>query len=103
MRQGKKDRIKLNEKQQMGNLKSAIKASGPGALPATLKLAARLPEHGKGMPNKRKDLEADVRHLHPLLHTTVGYILPNFVSMTGLTACSLRPSNHNVFGAQASC
>lgn len=63
MRQGKKDRIRLNEKQQMGNLKTAIKASGSGALPATLKLAARLPEHGKGVPTKRKDLEADVRLL----------------------------------------
>ena len=61
MRQGKKDRMKLNDKQHMGNLKAAMKASGPGALPATLKLAASLPEHGKGKPTKRKDLEADVR------------------------------------------
>ena len=56
MRQGKKDRMKMNDKQHMGNLKAAMKASGPGALPATLKLAASLPEHGKGKPTKRKDL-----------------------------------------------
>lgn len=55
--------MKLNDKQHMGNLKAAMKASGPGALPATLKLAASLPEHGKGKPTKRKDLADDVRIL----------------------------------------
>jgi len=55
--------MKLNDKQHMGNLKAAMKASGPGALPATLKLAASLPEHGKGKPTKRKDLADDVRML----------------------------------------
>ena len=61
MRQAKRERLKKNEKQQMGNLKVAMKQSGPRALPGTVKLAASLPQHGNGRPSKRKDTEDDVR------------------------------------------
>jgi hypothetical protein len=61
MRQAKRERTKKNEKQQMGNLKVALKQSGPRALPGTVRLAASLPQHGKGRPTKRKDMEDDVR------------------------------------------
>ena len=61
MRQEKRERLKKNEKQQMGNMKLAMKQSGPRALPGTVKLAASLPQHGKGRPAKRKDTEDDVR------------------------------------------
>ncbi len=61
MRQAKRERLKKNEKQQMGNLKVAMKQSGPRALPGTVKLAASLPQHGNGRPSKQKDTEDDVR------------------------------------------
>ena len=63
MRQEKRERTKKNEKQQMGNLKVALKQSGPRALPGTVKLAASLPQHGKGRPTTRKDMEEDVRSM----------------------------------------
>ena len=61
MRLAKRERTQKNEKQQMGNLKVALKESGPRALPGTVRLAASLPQHGKGRPTKRKDMEDDVR------------------------------------------
>lgn len=59
-RQEKKERIRKQEKQQLANLKAAAKAGGSGALPSTLRLAAALPEHGKGRPTKRKELKGEV-------------------------------------------
>lgn len=59
-RQAKKERVKKQTKQQLGNLKAAAKAGGAGALPPTLRLAAALPEHGKGRPVKRKELHGEV-------------------------------------------
>ncbi len=59
-RQEKKERVKKQEKQQLANLKAAAKAGGAGALPPTLRLAAALPEHGKGRPAKRKELKGEV-------------------------------------------
>ena len=41
--------------------KKARIASQEGRLPPTLKLAASLPEHGKGAPTKRRELKLDVR------------------------------------------
>ena len=58
-RQEKKDRAKKQAKQQLGNLKAAAKAGA--TLPPTLRLAAALPEHGKGRPVKRKEYQGEVR------------------------------------------
>ncbi|KAL4446233.1 hypothetical protein ABPG77_003040 [Micractinium sp. CCAP 211/92] len=60
-RQEKKERVKKQEKQQLANLKAAAKAGGAGALPPTLRLAAALPEHGKGRPAKRKELKGELK------------------------------------------
>lgn len=59
-RQEKNERIKKQAKQQLTNLKAAAKAGGTAALPPTLRLAATLPEHGKGRPVKRKELHGEV-------------------------------------------
>ena len=57
----KRDLVKATEKRQIKNAKAALKTAGPGApLPPTLKLAASLPEHGKGKPAKRKEMQDDV-------------------------------------------
>ena len=53
--------MKKQAKAQLSNLKAAAKAGGKGALPPTLRLAAALPEHGKGKPVKRKELAGEVR------------------------------------------
>ena len=51
-------------------------------LPPTLKLAASLPEHGKGIPTKRRELKADVRRHTPLhimcVYKPCVYCLPAF-------------------------
>ena len=61
-RQEKRERVKKNEAQQLANLKAAAKAGGgAGALPPTLRLAAALPQHGKGRPAKRRELKEEVR------------------------------------------
>ncbi|KAI7840975.1 hypothetical protein COHA_005204 [Chlorella ohadii] len=63
----KRERVKKQEKQQLANLKvrwlagAAAKAGGSGALPPTLRLAAALPEHGKGRPAKRKELKHELK------------------------------------------
>lgn len=53
--------IKEQEKRQVANLKVSAKQ---GAHPATLRLAAALPEKGRGRPAKRKELAGDVRPPH---------------------------------------
>jgi regulator of ribosome biosynthesis len=70
----KKERVKKNEKQRLGNLKNAVKEGGAAALPATLKLAASLPEHGRGVPSKRKEM------LHEL-KTTSKHVAKSTASM----------------------
>ena len=55
-RKEKKARVKKQDARQLANLKAAAKEGGTEALPATLKLAASLPEHGKGKPMKRKEM-----------------------------------------------
>jgi hypothetical protein len=57
LRQEKRQRIKEQSGRQLANAKLAAKA---GALPATLRLAANLPEKGKGKHHKRKDLKGEV-------------------------------------------
>ena len=57
----KKSRVKRNENSQLANLKAASKAGGKEVLPATLKLAAVLPEHGRGKPSKRKELKGELK------------------------------------------
>ena len=61
MRKEKKQRVKKQEDQQLKNLKASAKAGGNAALPPTLKLAAALPEHGRGRPSKRKELHSELK------------------------------------------
>ena len=69
LKQEKKERMREQQKRQLGNIKANAKASGKGgaaaaaaavALPPTLRLAAGLPAHGKGKPVKRKEIKEDV-------------------------------------------
>ncbi|KAI8467061.1 MAG: ribosome biogenesis regulatory protein-domain-containing protein [Monoraphidium minutum] len=55
----KKERVKKNASQQLANLKEAAKAGA--ALPPTLRLAASLPEKGRGKPTKRRDLKQEIK------------------------------------------
>jgi regulator of ribosome biosynthesis len=60
LRQEKKERQKKQNKQQLANVKQAIKTGGAAAVPATLRLAATLPDKGKGKPTKRRELRDEV-------------------------------------------
>ncbi|KAK9810312.1 hypothetical protein WJX72_008404 [[Myrmecia] bisecta] len=60
MKAEKKARVKSQDKRQLANLKQQVKLGGSAVLPATIKLAAALPEHGKGKPVKRKEMKADL-------------------------------------------
>jgi hypothetical protein len=60
LRQEKRERVKHQQKQQLANVKQAVKESGAAAVPATLRLAAALPNKGKGKPTKRKELRDEV-------------------------------------------
>ena len=67
LKQEKKERVREQQKRQLGNIKANAKASGKGgaagaavALPPTLRLAAGLPAHGKGKPAKRSEIKEDV-------------------------------------------
>eukprot|EP00882_Tetradesmus_deserticola_P023738 GHRQ01025848.1.p2 GENE.GHRQ01025848.1~~GHRQ01025848.1.p2 ORF type:complete len:144 (+),score=43.50 GHRQ01025848.1:702-1133(+) len=66
LRQEKRDRQKKQNKQQLANVKQALKTGGAAAVPATLRLAATLPDKGKGKPTKRRELRDEVRLAHPL-------------------------------------
>ena len=59
LRQEKRERVKKNQQQQLANLKGATK--GGARLPPPLRLAAALPEKGRGKPVKRKELKDEVR------------------------------------------
>lgn len=61
MRKEKKERVKKQQKQQLNNVKASIKSHGAGVLPPTVKLAASLPEHGKGKPIKRKEMHGELK------------------------------------------
>ncbi len=62
MAKAKKERVKKQNRQQAENLKTNLKSGH--ALPVTLKLAATLPENGKGAPpTKRKELKDDIKKL----------------------------------------
>lgn len=56
----KRERVKKQKGRQLDNLKNAVKEGGKGALPATLRLAASLPEHGHGKPTKRKEMLSEL-------------------------------------------
>ena len=60
-RKEKKARVASQEGRQLKNKQASDKIHGKAVLPPTLKLAASLPEHGKGVPTKRRELKADVR------------------------------------------
>lgn len=60
-RKDKKARIASQEGRQLKNKQASDKIHGKPVLPPTLKLAASLPEHGKGAPTKRRELKLDVR------------------------------------------
>jgi regulator of ribosome biosynthesis len=55
----RKGRARKNESQQAANLKAAAKAGS--VLPPTLRLAASLPEKGRGRPAKRRELHPELR------------------------------------------
>eukprot|EP00887_Chlorella_sp_A99_P000300 scaffold13.g300.t1 len=59
-RAAKKARVAKQDRAQLANLKAGAKAGGRGALPPTLRLAAALPEHGRGAPAKRKELKGEL-------------------------------------------
>eukprot|EP00890_Picochlorum_soloecismus_P003980 jgi/Picsp_1/4583/NSC_01953-R1_protein len=56
----KKERLKKQSDRQLANLKSIAKQAGQDALPTTLRLAASLPEHGRGKPTKRREMLPDL-------------------------------------------
>ncbi|KAL0031736.1 hypothetical protein WJX79_004189 [Trebouxia sp. C0005] len=60
-RKEKKARLASQEGRQLKNKQASDKIHGKPMLPPTLKLAASLPEHGKGVPTKRRELKADVK------------------------------------------
>ena len=60
-RKEKRARVGSQEGRQLKNKQASDKIHGKPVLPPTLKLAASLPEHGKGAPTKRRELKADVR------------------------------------------
>ena len=70
----KKARIASQEGRQLKNKQASNKIHGKPVLPPTLKLAASLPEHGKGVPTKRRELKADVRH-HTVMYSMCRYQL----------------------------
>ena len=60
MENDRKGKVKAGKKRELANVKNSLKKIGKSAVPTTLKLAATLPEHGKGKPTKRKELVSDV-------------------------------------------
>lgn len=74
--------MKAQHKRQVANIKASAKTTGSsGALPPTLKLAAALPEHGKGKPTKRKEMKDDV--CHPSCKPSVTMRVINSVNSEG--------------------
>lgn len=86
MEKDKKGRVKAGKKRELANVKNTLKKVGKQAVPSTLKLAATLPEHGKGKPNKRKELVDDVS-------TTPGSpAIAKFYAPDQQTVCARVPS-----------
>ena len=80
----KRERVREQQKRQLGNLKASAKSGGgPAPLPPTLRLAAGLPSHGKGKPVRHKDVKEDVRILP---HAVVP--LPRGMAPSCPTSCS---------------
>jgi len=67
MKKDKAGRVKAGQMRELANVKNALKKAGRGAVPPTLKLAASLPEHGRGRPSKKMELKDDVSPLLTLL------------------------------------
>ena len=67
MENDRKGKVKAGKKRELANVKNSLKKIGKSAVPTTLKLAATLPEHGKGKPTKQKELVADVSLCDPSL------------------------------------
>ena len=67
MDQERKGKVKAGKKRELANVKNSLKKLGKASVPSTLKLAASLPEHGKGKPSKRKELIQDVSSLYSLI------------------------------------
>ena len=63
MQKERKAKKESNKGRELANVKNALKKAGKGAVPSSLKLAAALPEHGRGKPTKRKELKEDVSQL----------------------------------------
>ena len=80
-RKEKKARIAHQEGRQLKNKQASDKIHGKPILPPTLKLAASLPEHGKGVPTKRRELKADVRQNTVLHNLCVHISLPASVRL----------------------
>lgn len=58
----KRERVKQNKALQLKNLAAGAKGGSAAAgIPASVQLAAKLPEHGRGRPTKRKEMEKTVR------------------------------------------
>ena len=66
-RRDKKARLASQAGRQLKNKQASDKIHGQPVLPPTLKLAATLPEHGKGVPTKRRELKADVGRGFPVV------------------------------------
>jgi regulator of ribosome biosynthesis len=56
----KRERVKRNKASQLANLTGA-RGGAPAGIPASVQLAGSLPEHGRGRPTKRKDMQPMVR------------------------------------------
>lgn len=88
-RKEKKAKIASQEGRQLKNKQASDKIHGKPVLPPTLKLAASLPEHGKGVPTKRRELKADVRHHNVMrikcVHTV--YVCMHAFSHVCIHAC----------------
>ncbi|KAK2080320.1 hypothetical protein QBZ16_000173 [Prototheca wickerhamii] len=59
-RKAKKERVAKQEKARLANLQHAVEVGGKRALPPTLRLAASLPEHGRGKPIRSRDFKNEV-------------------------------------------
>eukprot|EP00210_Caulerpa_lentillifera_P004970 g4744.t1 len=58
LKNSRNDRIKKQQQREMKNVQRLVKMGGK--LPETVKLAAKLPMHGKGHPNDRKEMKGSL-------------------------------------------
>eukprot|EP01025_Chloroclados_australasicus_P059106 TRINITY_DN7462_c0_g2_i2.p1 TRINITY_DN7462_c0_g2~~TRINITY_DN7462_c0_g2_i2.p1 ORF type:complete len:384 (+),score=52.72 TRINITY_DN7462_c0_g2_i2:18-1169(+) len=60
MQSDKKARVQKQERQQLKNLQYTMKETGQNAMPASIRLSATLPKHGKGKPIKSKYFKEEI-------------------------------------------